>query len=80
MLLFKLPASSEHLSNPSFQLPLHNAHQISRSMDEIEVHEDSIQDGIDKLQHRVQSNANSIPLKKKILRINYYPNMLADFD
>jgi hypothetical protein len=31
-------------------------------------------------ENRVHPNINSIPLGKKILRINHYPNMLADFD
>jgi hypothetical protein len=30
--------------------------------------------------NRLCMNTDSIPLKKKVTRINHYPNMLADFD
>ncbi len=83
--------NTEHLK--PFDL-LNDKHQISHWINEAEVHEQSII--IDNCQlpsskilnksnflssnNLVQLDTNSVPLEKKILRINHYPNMLADFD
>jgi len=108
MVLFKLFASSDNatkhlhqIENPSSHLSLYDAtllsvnneQQISRMMNEVEMHQHSLvgdppfssskdlnKSNLSSNDNPVRMDTNSTPLTKKVTRINHYPNMLADFD
>lgn len=74
-------------------LSSNNEQQISRLMNEVTRHEHSMipdyqlaslqdlkQCIVSSHDNRIFMDMNSTPLKKKVTRINHYPNMLADFD
>jgi len=108
MLLFKLLSSSDNTTkhlhqteNLSLRVSPHdtnlfsenNEQRISRLMNEVEIHEDSLitaaqlpsskdlnKSTLSSSDNHIQMDTNSTSLKKKVTRINHYPNMLADFD
>jgi hypothetical protein len=74
-------------------LSANNAQGISSLMNEVEIHhhspiidpqlpssKDLNKSSLSSSDIRVRMDTNSTSLKKKVTRINHYPNMLADFD
>jgi hypothetical protein len=87
------PSSFQQSLYETVLLSSSDEQQISRLMNEVARDEHSIIDDyqlaslqdlnqciVSSHDNRLCMNTDSIPLKKKVTRINHYPNMLADFD